>query len=486
MIVPQIPPSLTPAPENHPIDLWNTIGPPPFPLGVLPKVIEEYAIVMANHMGANASGLAMAALTVAGAAIPDRIKIQVKANDSQWKESARLWTLLIGPPSAKKSPIIRSAICPIAKMDGALIRQWQQQHRAWAALSKEARAQMQEPLQRRLRIEDTTIEAAQEVLRGSQDGVLSVQDEASGWFGAMERYTSAKGASVDRAFWLRAYDGGEYSLNRVGRGSIVIDNLSISLIGGIQPDPLRKIVGSAVDDGLMQRMIPIFLGSSSVGLDKPRPNVQEAYDFTISLLPHLPIMAPLRFDEDAQLLRQKLEEKHHRQMTVEMLIPKFASHVGKFDGLFARLCIIWHVLEHGLNLPPVVSYETANRVAVFMDKLIFPHIACFYSNLGLSDDHEKLKSIAEHILAHKLQKVTVRDVQRGTRAMRNISTHHALPLLQQLVALNWLAEEPGPRATSDPRFIVNLYVHHLYSERAEKERQRREQARSIMAETFGK
>lgn len=65
-----IPPPIDPnASENQPIDLWNIIGPPPFPMGVMPQIIEDFAIVMANHMGTDASGIAMAALTVASAAI---------------------------------------------------------------------------------------------------------------------------------------------------------------------------------------------------------------------------------------------------------------------------------------------------------------------------------------------------------------------------------------------------------------------------------
>lgn len=474
------------SPDNIPVDLWDTIGAPPLPRGLLPKVIEEFAFCMAHHMGADASGIAMAALTAAGAAISDRIKLQVKRHDLYWLESARLWTLLIGSPSSKKSPIISCAVSPIAQLDSSLVREWRQNHEKWLALSKEEKTLTPEPLQRRLRIEDTTVEAAQEVLKGSIDGILCVQDEASGWFGAMERYGSSKSSAADRAFWLRAFNGGEYCLNRVGRGAVMIENLSISFIGGIQPDPLRRIVSDTQDDGLIQRMIPIVLESAESGHDEPLPDIQALYNYTIMALRFIQPSQNLRFDKDSQILRGIREERHLHLMHAELVSPKFASHIGKYDGLFARLCIIWHALENCNKaiLPTEITYDTAERVSQFMDKFLIPHASCFYSSLGLSDDHDRIKAVAEHILAKKLDKITVRDVQRGTRAMRKITNSDILPIFQSLVALGWLAEGGQLRPTSMPDFIVNPMVHNLYAERAIKERTRREDARTVMQECF--
>lgn len=108
-------------------------------------------------------------------------------------------------------------------------------------------------------LQDTTIEAAQNILRDSPDGLLCYQDEMSGWFGSMDKYSGGRGAAKDRAFWLEAYNGGHYSVQRVGRGSVFIENLSVSLVGGIQPEPVRKIADDSVDDGLLQRLLPIML-----------------------------------------------------------------------------------------------------------------------------------------------------------------------------------------------------------------------------------
>ena len=103
----------------------------------------------------------------------------------------------MGPPSTKKSPILAAATAPLCALDGELFRDWQEKTGKYWALPKEERVGPPPP-QTRHRIEDTTVEAAQEVLAGSPWGVLALQDKLSGFFGAMDRYNS-KGAAGDRA-----------------------------------------------------------------------------------------------------------------------------------------------------------------------------------------------------------------------------------------------------------------------------------------------
>ena len=114
---------------------------------------------------------------------------------------------------------------------------------------------------------DTTIEAAQEILKDSPTGVLLDQDELSGWFGSMDKYSGARGAQKDRAFWLQSYNGGSYTVSRITRGNVFIPNLSVSILGGVQPDPIRKLADGGEDDGLLQRFIPIVLRPAVGGRD---------------------------------------------------------------------------------------------------------------------------------------------------------------------------------------------------------------------------
>lgn len=494
--------SAPPKADSDPVDLWGSFAPPELPQGLLPRVLEDFARLNGEQMGADPAGLVMAALVTCAAAIPDRIKIKVKRH-AEWTESARLWAALVGPPSAKKSPIISAATAPLCRIDSQMMRDWQRQMNEWTNTPKDERTGPA-PAQRRLRIEDTTVEAAQQVLEGSPDGVLCLQDELSGFFGAMDKYNGGKGASADRAFWLRSFNGGEYALNRIGRGAGIIDNLSVSMLGGIQPEPLRKIAGDSVDDGLLQRLFPILLRPASIGRDEPLPPVNDRYRALIEALHRLTGpgwmgLGVLEFSTEAQAIRRDLEERHLRLQAVETINRKLASHIGKYDGLFARLCVVWHCVEHveatqlsnspagdAAEMRITVDANTARRVSDFLHRFLLRHAFAFYSGtLGLSDDHDRLTSIAGYILTHKKTVMTNRDVQRGDRLMRGLTDREIRPLFEQLATLGWLEMEPNPRPTLPPRWRVTPAVHVKFADRMQTEAQRRTAAKEAVAWSLG-
>lgn len=77
-------------------------------------------------------------------------------------------------------------------------------------------------------------------------------------------------------FWINAYDGGQYAVNRIGRGGIagyIIDNLSVGILG-IQPDVIKRIMSGYSDDGIIQRFIPIVLADGKpMVMTRPAPDV---------------------------------------------------------------------------------------------------------------------------------------------------------------------------------------------------------------------
>jgi hypothetical protein len=472
----------------EPLDLWAQFDPPELPRDLLPKIIEDFARERADIMGADPSGLALSALTVCAAAIPDRIMLQVKKRDQAWKESARLWVALIAPPSGKKSPIIRAAVTPLTRLDTEMFHSYLDAKAKHDELSKEERKTTTAPRQERVRIEDTTIEAMQEVMKDSPEGVLCLQDELSGWFGAMDKYSSGRGAAKDRAFWLQAYNGGNYALNRIGRGATIIPNNGISVLGGIQPSLLRQIVGATVDDGLIQRLLPIVLQRGYESRDQDPEGAITRYACLIDRLRNGTSTTPLlvSFTDRAHVVRQRLERKHLNLQSCETINPKLAAHIGKYDGVFARLCLIWHCIEHAeQDLIHPISENIALRVEQFLHGFLFPHALAFYVGmLGLADDHDRLTAVAGYILARSLTTVTNRDIARGDRTMRNLTKADTSAVFEQLEALGWLNRTPGPRPTDPPHWKVNPKCHQKFTARAKREAERRQQDRDMIAATF--
>lgn len=483
-----------------PVDLWSRFDPPEMPSGVLPSVIESFAMGQAELMGADPGALAMAALTVCAAAMPDSLQVQVKEHDPDWRESSRIWVALVGDPSSKKSPIIHAAVAPLRKIDTRLVKDYASRRREFDALGKEERKTATEPVQRRKLIEDTTAEAAQEVLVGSTEGLLCLQDELSGWLGAMDKYSGgARGAAKDRAFWLQSFNGGAYSTNRITRGASFVDNLSINLLGGIQPDSIRRFARDGVDDGLLQRMFPIVLQPAAMGIDAPRPDTTALYRLLVEALPNIstgenpdlidPIPELVKFSPEAQLIRRKAEQRHHELSKVEAVSGKLASHIGKLDGLFARLALLWHTIEAVENgmVPVIIPDHVASRVEQFMREYLLPHAFAFYAGtLAQGDTKDALSAIAGHILAKGEKTVTWRTLNRGDSTLRALDRMEAQKLLEQLEYFGWL--EPGELRGNQhaARWEVNPKIHVMFADRASVERERRDQTRDILAEIWGK
>ena len=337
----------------------------------------------------------------------------------------------------------------------------------------------------------------------------------------MPKYNSGRGAAKDRGFWLQSWNGGAYAVNRITRDSYLIENLSVSVLGGIQPDLIRKAADESHDDGLIQRLLPIVVRPGTAGRDEPTHETVDAYEDLIERLHRLePTFAvggwdnnpydqakKLEFDDDAQAIRRQLAQKHLELMGLEVINKKLAAHIGKYDAFFARLCVVWHCIEHLSGpaqasmafgkerptqpqpgrLPRIITAATAERVAKFQHQFLLRHAAAFYAGiLDLSDDHDRLAAVAGFILAHKLDHVTNRDVQRGDRTMRKLTRWDTERVFEQLEALGWLFRKPAPRPADPPHWQVNPEVHRLFADRARQEAERRASVHELLAGLAGK
>jgi phage/plasmid primase-like uncharacterized protein len=477
-----------PAQDTGPVDLWAAPAVPELPRGLLPPIIERFAFESAAQMGTDPAGFAMSALAACSVAIRDSIQLKPKQHEN-WLESARIWVMLIGMPSTRKSPMMARTLARIKKLDANLLYGANKALADWQD-NGGAKSGDPRPKTPRLRIEDATTEAAQEICKDSPDGIMVLQDELTGFFGRIEKY-GGKSGGADRSFWLQAYGGGQYAVNRIGRGSFLIDNLSVTMLGGIQPGPLRSLVVDASDDGLIQRFIPVMLQKAERDKDIATPPVSEEFGDMIEALHGLETprnffgVQPLTFSEGARAVREALADEHFRFVLImEQMNSKLATHIGKFDGLFVRLCVIWHCVENigGDSLPLEVSESTATRVARFLTEYIRGHSVAFYIEaLGVSPYDDLIKEVGAWILAHKVAEFTEGDLVRGVRAYRNADPIKREEAMKSLCGFDWCEPLDGARKDAK-RWAVSIEVHQKYAAKAEAERIRRHEVKTLISD----
>ena len=201
-------------------------------------------------MGCDMSGIAVGALAVCAAAIPDDIKLQPKRNDTEWQEAARLWVALVGPVSTMKTPMLNAVAKPLRASTTK-----------WRANNQTRDGRVQQAAEGGTEKKRPT-EAAPGHDHGHHD---------RGGAGNPEGQPGRRASGSGRTVRLVRLDG--QVLRREGRrrrtarsgcrlqrrlvhrrprhsaGRCSSSNLSVSILGGIQPEPIRKLAEAATTTG---------------------------------------------------------------------------------------------------------------------------------------------------------------------------------------------------------------------------------------------
>lgn len=508
----------TPAQDwPEPVDFMATVeGAPILKEHHVPPSLWPFISDNAERMGVATSSMALATLIACAAAIHEDWKMQPKRRDTTWVESARLWGAIVGPPSVLKSPVIAVATRPTEFLDIHAYDVWlgyKAAHDAWKKAPNDTRGDEPEvPPRDRFMVESATIEALQEVLRDDSDGklraplgkVLVRQDELEEFIAAMDR-TSGGGKSNDRGSWLRAYNGGRHSVDRIGRGSFATKSWSCCLLGGIQPEVIRAVAQNSTDNGLLQRLMLDVPGTQAPGVDRSPNSV--AMGFYTALIPAMARYRP-GSDPDFPAIVLHVDAHEAREdvnlaAEVMQLMPDASSRLkssfGKWPGLFARLCLTFHMIERAAmeiedpmaNFPiKVVQADTANRVRRYMLDILMPNLILADKLMFDTTQSEHAAWICQHILIHRVEHITSREIIRHYKALRSPEARPVLnSVMESLSLFGWVV--PVQRGDKAPMraptaWHVNPRAHALHSERTEDERKRREAAVAAIAKNAAK
>jgi Protein of unknown function (DUF3987)/Primase C terminal 2 (PriCT-2) len=456
-------------------DPWAKFVVSKFPLDVLPEVLRIFVAEQGSNSGCDPSGLAMAVLTACSGALDHRFQIKMMKHGG-WYVAPRFWTLLVGEPSDKKSLMMDEATRPLEKCQAELSR-------AYATALKEFKHQKQqkkdewfdepEPPPRYVTW-NTTIEKLGEFFARSPKGLLVKQDEIAGWVGAMERYGSRGAGATDRAFWLKTHDGGPYAMDRISRGENHIENLSASLLGGIQPKRFAELKG-LTSDGLLQRFLIVILRPGEFTLDSPADDRDyESFIRTlIELKPHtlLPTEAALAALES---LRKHL---HELERAAAGLAFGFGSFIGKLPLAAGALTLILHLADNPPN--STVEEQTIEKVRRIVIDFLIPHAREFYRASETATDGDRLQQLASYILTSGKKRFLASDFTSNIASMRGLGLKEVNERVSPLIAAGWL-DPDHYKALIVHGWTVNDNVATQFAERKQQEEARKAAIAELM------
>lgn len=496
-----------------PVDFLNdeAHGTPELKPHHVPDVIYRFSRDTAERMGSDPCAVALSALVCCSSVVSDDWAIQPKEFDYTWTENARLWGAIVGAPSIRKTPIIYACSKPIDRLEVAARKDHAEAMQLWrteAAVAKKEKIEPPpKPLMARYMVESATIEALQEVLRVDEQSrfftpckkILCRQDEISELIGSFDRYRSGGKGGSDRGAYLRLYNGTRFTSDRVGRGAFACPHWSGTILGGIQPEVIRRIAGETDDDGLLQRFLYCVPAKQEKGDDRrPDPTAVNEYE---RLFPALVHTKPSMDDQFGRPRPVVLDRKAHQYresandlVLVMQHIPdtsiRLASSLDKWTGTFARLCLTFHVIEivdrrlREQTAPPVdtVPASITEQVGLYMKEILLPHLLRADHIMYSTAQTGHARWIANYILSKRLSRITARDIARDYRELRAPEARDTLiATMESLVTMGWVEEEAASSGRSVSAWKVNPRVHVVFEEHARREAERRRRERERIA-----
>ena len=267
-------------------------------------------------------------------------------------------------------------------------------------------------------VNDTTIEKLGELLARSPRGLMVKRDELAGWISSMERYGGKGSAGSDRAFWLQAFDGGGYSVDRISRGELYIQNLSVSLLGGIQPDRLAEMHG-LTSDGLLQRFLPVMMQPGMFPIDEPPSRAGDQFRRLVRQLISAKAERLILSDDALPVFEEMRRHIHELEQVGGLFAKGFEGFLGKLPGLAGSLALILHLIpDPEENRLHPLSKKTAEDVSRLVIEFILPHAFEFYRTAETETDGDRLQRLASWILTSGKMRVTSRDLTHNVRDLR--------------------------------------------------------------------
>lgn len=380
-----------------PIPLPDELPPvPSFDLDLLPTPFRPWIEDTVDRMQCPPDYPAVGAMVVCAGLVGCRAAIRPKRWDD-WQIVPNLWGALVGRPGVQKTPALREPLRILetlereagqeyaAKVADAEIHEAiAREHKArrkkaiTAALRKgqdpdtiaaslPEQDEVQTPIRQRFLTNDATVEKLGELLRDNPNGLVVVRDELVGFLRGLDK----EGHEGARAFYLEAWNGtGPFVYDRIGRGTVEIPRAIVSLLGCIQPGPLRSYLWSSTrnagDDGLMQRFQLLVwpdVSPSWTNIDRvPNLAARMRAEATYRQLKDIDFRALgaevtsssecipfFRFSDEAQeafdAWRAELEVSMRRAEHNAAL----ESHRSKYRSLIPSLALLIHLadIEHG-------------------------------------------------------------------------------------------------------------------------------------------
>ncbi len=443
---------------KKPNEIKTKIPPVPvLPENIIPEPYRPWLADVSHRMQTPPDFPTVSALVITGSVIGAGCSIKPKAKDS-WEVISNLWGACIGRPSVVlKSPCMKEPMKLLEQLQAKYGEHFEQEkveaefeELANKAIMDDVKRQLSilakgkgkdrvvnpndmtklkadyldltqneppKPTRRLFKTNETSIQSMTVLQNENLRGILVFRDELTGLLAKWDR----EDGQDERAYFLEGWNGnGTYTDFKIGRGLTEAGNICISLLGGIQPDKLKRYLYQAMkgnNDGLMQRLqLAVWPDEpehwENVDIYPNREAKQRAYEI-LEKLAHIDFkqygaerheydeLPFFRFSDAGQVVFNDWLNTLQIVKIRQEENPLMVEHLGKFRSLMPSLALIFHLIDiaDGKQSGPVS--EQAALLAVQWCEYLEAHARRIYA-MGESPEHETSVRLCEKIKAGKL------------------------------------------------------------------------------------
>jgi hypothetical protein len=280
---------------------------------------------------------------------------------------------------------------------------------------------------RRYYVNDASVEKLLEIMSVNLNGLLLYRDEIAGWLASIDKV----GSEEARAIYLEAWNGdGSYTQDRIGRGTIRVENCILSVVGGIQPSKLQGYLdmcfSTGHNDGLIQRFQLLVYPDAPPewkyvdeepdfhARERVREIFQKIDDADFKTLGADVIGKKgfdcFRFDDGGQDVCKNWSINLANQLRLTDTHPLLNEHFSKHRKLVPALAMIFHIIAVADGAKPSCVSLKATQTALLWEAYLQKHAQRIYG-LVLGTPYITTLALLERIVDGSLRDgFTVHDI----------------------------------------------------------------------------
>jgi replicative DNA helicase len=452
-----------------PFDLDDYSDLPPFSIGAIPGPCGDMAYYLARHCQVDI-GLAVCMVL---AAISTALGGKVKVNLGTHKEPVNTYGIAIVPSGNRKSEVQSQSAEPIYTYQrecqenmASIIREAESKKRILEKrldrLQKEA-AGKEDPRERELIsrqcndvitemeanpvpkkpvfvVDDITPEALGQLMadNGERMAILSAE---GGIFKIISGLYNNGQSNID--LFLKAHAGDNWSNNRIGRESKMMEKPALTLGLAVQPDVIDEIGRNSEfrGRGLSARFL-YSLCQSKAGYrtrqSNPLPaDVKNAYNKKIATLMALNNKYELTLCPEAQLLWDEFYDKVEKSLRPGAELEHLVDWGSKLPGVVARIAGSLHFADSADEFPGNTINKYTIVCAILIGMYYREHAKAVLGKMKEDSTITTAKKILNYIKLHKPVEFKSRDLFNHTNLQ---SMHDIQPAINTLLERGYIRE----------------------------------------------